>query len=117
MKVNQTKFSSFNDDHTDSAAPPTNAIAAAAVAASNRTSRVEGKKHSVEKKKAQSSSKEPHPSTISLKDAMDQVSCNRDRTNDHVINLKLIFFLKTRGLMPLQFCLSGAGVNEIYRIT
>ena len=89
MKVNQTKFSSFNDDHTDSAAPPTSAIAAA-VAASNRTSRVEGKKHSVEKKKAQSNSKEPHPSTISLKDAMDQVSCNRDHTNDHVINLKAI---------------------------
>ena len=75
VKVNQTKFSSFNDDHTESAAPPTSA--AATTVASNRTSRVEGKKQSVEKKKAQSNSKEPRPSIISLKDAMDQVSYNK----------------------------------------
>ena len=73
VKVNQTKFSSFNDDHAKSAAPPT----PAAAATSNRTSRVEGKKQSVEKRKAQSNSKEPRPSNITLKDALDQVSCNK----------------------------------------
>ena len=45
VKVNQTKFSSFNDDHAKSAAPPT-----LAAATSNRTSRVEGKEQSVEKR-------------------------------------------------------------------
>ena len=59
VKVNQTKLSSFNDDHAKSAAPLT-----PAAATSNGTSRVEGKKQSVEKRKAQSNSKEPRPSTI-----------------------------------------------------
>ena len=76
VKVNQTKFSSFSDDHTKSSAPPTSTIATAA-AVSTRTSRVEGKKQSVQKKKAHNNSKEPRPSTISLKDAMDQVSTQR----------------------------------------
>lgn len=74
VKVSQTKFSSFNDDHAKPAAPPTTAAAAAA---GNRTGRAEGKKQSVEKKKAHSD-KEPRPSAISLKDAMDQVSCNKE---------------------------------------
>ena len=73
VKINQTKFSSFNDDHAESSAPPTSAPAAVA---SNRSSRVEGKKQPVEKKKAQTN-KEPRPPTISLKDAMDKVSCNK----------------------------------------
>ena len=76
VKVSQTKFSSFNDDHAKPATPPTTA---AAGAAGNRTGRAEGKKQTVEKKKAHGdNSKEPRPSAISLKDAMDQVSCNKE---------------------------------------
>ena len=66
LKVNKTKFSNFNDDHTESA-PPTS------VAGSDRSGRVEGKKHSVEKKKSHNKEK-LCSSTISLKDAMDHVS-------------------------------------------
>ena len=85
VKISQTKFSSFSDDHAKSAAPPT----PAAAAAGNRTSRAEGKKQSVDKKKAHSdNNKEPRPSTISLKDAMDQVSCNRTAGN-HMATLMI----------------------------
>ena len=84
VKVSQTKFSSFSDDHAKSAAPPT-----PAAAAGNRTSRAEGKKQSVDKKKAHSdNNKESRPSTISLKDAMDQVSCNRT-TGNHMATLMI----------------------------
>ena len=84
VKVNQTRFSGFSDDHAKAAAPPTTA------AAGNKTSRVEGKKQSVEKRKPHSdSSKEPRPSIISLKDAMDQVSCNKN-SSDRMISLKAI---------------------------
>ena len=69
LKVTQTKFSNFNDDHTKSAPPTTTAAAAS-------HGRVEGKKQSEQKRRSQHS-KEPRPPTISLQDTIDQVSYNK----------------------------------------